>query len=301
MSGQPAPMPRTWQCGAHGCRLALHAGPERAIIARLFRPGTQPRLASLIMRHPWSPVTGKCMARVRRTPGTSRRLQRSSRPSHPPPAWSARRFPYLHDVQRLLRDADVPIELGAQDVSAEAQGAYHGRGVRGDAAGYRLHLRHRGPLGAARVVSRGRQARRAQVRRGAIKELIPILCVGEQLAEREAGLTQAVISRQLDAVLELSGAPALWLRSSPMSRAGQSARAATRPRSRRRTSTRSSARGSRHGMLKLPPRHASCMAAASRPEMRRELFAMPDVDGGLIGGASLKADEFVAILAALSR
>ncbi len=61
---------------------------------------------------------------------------------------------------------------------------------------------------------------------------------------------------------------------------------------------RSSVPGCRREMLRSPPKRAFCMAAASRPVMRPELFAMPDVDGGLIGGASLKADEFLAILAA---
>ena len=60
----------------------------------------------------------------------------------------------------------------------------------------------------------------------------------------------------------------------------------------------SSAPGSRHGMLELPTVTRILYGGSVKAGNAAELFAMPDVDGGLIGGASLKADEFLAILAA---
>jgi triosephosphate isomerase len=210
-------------------------------------------------------------------------------------------FPYLHDVQRLLRDADIPVELGAQDVSAEAQGAYTGEvsaamlkdnGCTYVIVGHseRRTLFHEDDKLVARKFAAAQS-----------KQLFPILCVGEQLHERESGLTHAVISRQLDAVLELSGAPALGhaiVAYEPCWAIGTG-----------RNATPEQAQDV-HAFIRarIAARDAKIAAEARilyggsvKAGNARELFAMPDVDGGLIGGASLKADEFVAILAALSR
>ena len=210
-------------------------------------------------------------------------------------------FPYLHDVQRLLRDADIPIELGAQDVSAEAQGAYTGEVsasmLRDNGCTYVIvgHSERRALFHEDdKLVARKFAAAQS-------KQLIPILCVGEQLHEREGGHTHQVIARQLDAVLELSGAPALghavvayepcWAigtgRNATPEQA-QEVHAFIRARiAARDAKIASEARILYGGSVKAGNAH--------------ELFAMPDVDGGLIGGASLKADEFLAILAAVSR
>ncbi len=112
-------------------------------------------------------------------------------------------FLYLQEVARLVRGTNI--ELGAQDVCAEAQGAFTGEvsaamlkdvGCEYVIVGHserRLIYRESDQLVARKFAA-------AQS-----KGLLPILCVGEQLAEREADRTRDVISRQLDAVLELCG------------------------------------------------------------------------------------------------
>src|SRR5579863_3937903 len=115
-------------------------------------------------------------------------------------------FVYLQEVGRLLRD--TPIGLGAQDVCAESHGAFTG-----EVAAAMLK-----DVGCDHVIV-GHSERRVLYRESdqlvarkfaaaQSKALIPILCVGEQLAEREAGRTADVVFRQLDVVLELCGASA---------------------------------------------------------------------------------------------
>jgi triosephosphate isomerase len=210
-------------------------------------------------------------------------------------------FVYLQEVARLLRDADVPIALGAQDVCAEAQGAYTGEvaaamlkdvGCTYVIVGHserRTHYGENDHLVARKFAS--------ALARG----LTPILCVGEQLAEREAGRTHAVISRQLDAVLELCGAEAFGsaiVAYEPCWAIGTGRNATPEQAEevhafvRARIAARNAKIGDEARIL-----YGGSVKAGNAAE----LFAMPDVDGGLIGGASLKADEFLAILAAVRR
>lgn len=207
-------------------------------------------------------------------------------------------YVYLQEIARMLRGTAVA--LGAQDVCADTQGAFTGEvsaamlkdvGCEYVIVGHserRLLYREGDQLVARKVAA-------AQAR-----ALIPIVCVGEQLADREANRTHEVIARQLDAVLELCGAEALergvvayepvWAigtgRNATPSQA-QDVHAFIR--------ARIAARDARIGGATRILYGGSVKAGNAA-----ELFAMPDVDGGLIGGASLKADEFLAILAAAS-
>ena len=111
---------------------------------------------------------------------------------------------YLSEVGRLLRAAELPIALGAQDVSAEVKGAFTGE----VSASMLQDLE-------CRYVIVGHSERRAAegeddhlVARkfdAARTRMVPILCVGERLAERQQGRAQAVVARQIDAVLECCG------------------------------------------------------------------------------------------------
>ena len=205
-------------------------------------------------------------------------------------------FVYLQEAARLLRDS--ALSLGAQDVSADAQGAFTG-----EVSAAMLR-----DVGCEYVIV-GHSERRLLYREsdqliarkfGAAhaKGLVPILCVGEQLADRDAGRTQDVVARQLDVVLELCGAGALEqavVAYEPVWAIGTG-----------RTATPEQAQEV-HAFIRarIAARDARIASATRilyggsvKAGNAAELFAMPDVDGGLIGGASLKADEFLTILAA---
>ncbi len=205
-------------------------------------------------------------------------------------------FVYLQEAARLLRDS--ALSLGAQDVSADAQGAFTGE----------VSAAMLKDVGCEYVIV-GHSERRLLYREsdqlvarkfGAAhaKGLVPILCVGEQLADRDAGRTQDVVARQLDVVLELCGAGALEqavVAYEPVWAIGTG-----------RTATPEQAQDV-HAFIRarIAARDARIAAATRilyggsvKAGNAAELFAMPDVDGGLIGGASLKADEFLTILAA---
>jgi len=130
------------------------------------------------------------------------------------------------------------------------------------------------------------------------KALIPILCVGEQLSDREAGRTAEVVQRQLDVVLELCGAEALGhgvVAYEPVWAIG-TGRNATPEQAQEVHALIRARIGVRDARIAAATR--ILYGGSVKASNAAELFAMPDVDGGLIGGASLKAGEFLAILAA---
>ena len=205
-------------------------------------------------------------------------------------------FVYLQEISRALHQSSI--ELGAQDVCAEPQGAFTGEvsaamlkdvGCEYVVVGHserRLIYRESDQLVARKFAA-------AQS-----KTLIPILCVGEQLAEREANRTEEVVARQLDAVLELCGVETFAhavIAYEPVWAIGTG-----------RNATPEQAQDV-HAFIRarLTARNAKIAGetrilygGSVKAGNAAELFARPDVDGGLIGGASLKADEFLAILAA---
>jgi triosephosphate isomerase len=205
-------------------------------------------------------------------------------------------FVYLQEIARLVRGSSI--ELGAQDACAEAQCAFTGEvsaamlkdvGCEYVIVGHserRLIYRE-----SDQLVARKFQAVQS-------KSLVPILCLGEQLAERDADRTKDVIGRQLDAVLELVGIEAFAqavIAYEPVWAIGTGRNASPEQAQ------------DVHAFIRarLQARNAKIAAdtrilygGSVKAGNAAELFAMPDVDGGLIGGASLKADEFLAILAA---
>jgi triosephosphate isomerase len=203
---------------------------------------------------------------------------------------------YLQEVGRMLRHTQIG--LGAQDVCADTQGAFTGEvsaamlkdvGCEYVIVGHserRLLYRESDQLVARKFASANAKA------------LVPILCVGEQLADREAGRTSEVVGRQLDVVLELCGAETLGraiVAYEPVWAIGTGRNATPEQAQevhafiRARIATRDARRAAAARVL---------YGGSVKASNAAELFAMPDVDGGLIGGASLKADEFLAILAA---
>jgi len=189
-------------------------------------------------------------------------------------------FPYLGEVAERLRG--TPIAWGAQNVAEHAQGAYTGEvsaamlaefGCRYVIVG---HSERRQLYGEsdAQVAAKFAAARSAG--------LTPILCVGETLAEREAGRTEEVVARQLDAV-KFSDAVLAY---EPVWAIGTG-----------RNATPEQAQAVHAFLRRKLKADASILYGGSvKAQNAAAIFAMPDVDGGLIGGASLVAADFLAIL-----
>ncbi|HEY0768011.1 MAG TPA: triose-phosphate isomerase [Steroidobacteraceae bacterium] len=205
-------------------------------------------------------------------------------------------FVYLQEIGRMLRGS--VLSLGGQDVCADAQGAFTGEvsaGMLKDVGCEYVIVGH----SERRLLYRESNELIARKFGAAhAKGLVPILCVGEQLAEREAGRSHEIVARQLDVVLELCGAGALEravVAYEPVWAIG-TGRTATPEQAqdvhafiRARIAARDA---------KIAPATRVLYGGSVKAGNAAELFAMPDVDGGLIGGASLKADEFLTILAA---
>ena len=205
-------------------------------------------------------------------------------------------FVYLQEVGRLVRD--TPIGLGAQSVCAEAQGAFTGEvsaGMLKDVGCSHVLVGH---SERRWIYHEDDQLVARKFAAAQSKSLVPILCVGEHLSDRENGRTEEVVSRQLDAVIDLCGVAALQtgiIAYEPIWAIGTG-----------RTATPEQAQAVHAFIRERIGERDAKMAVATRvlyggsvkASNAAELFAQPDVDGGLIGGASLNAEEFLAILAA---
>ena len=208
-------------------------------------------------------------------------------------------YPFLGQVQALLQGS--AIAWGAQDVSEHAKGAYTGEVSA-------AMLREFG----CRYVIVGHSERRAlhaednrlvarKLRAAQSAGLIPILCVGETLAERERGVTEAVVTEQLGAVIEELGVGALaqavvayepvWAIGTGKTASPEQAQA-VHAAIRSMLSRQDEALAVRVRIL-----YGGSVKAANAGE----LFAMADIDGALVGGASLDAKEFLAICQAAGK
>ena len=205
-------------------------------------------------------------------------------------------FPYLAETAVALAGSDI--RWGAQDCSAHEQGAYTG-----EVAAAMLH-----EFGCRYVIV-GHSERRAhhaesdslvadKAKAALARGLTPIVCVGETLAQRDADQTDAVVKRQLAAVIHALThcAGEIVVAYEPVWAIGTG-----------RTATPAQAQAV-HALLRAQLRAATGARAdemkllyggSVKPDNARELFAQPDIDGGLIGGASLKAADFIAICRAV--
>ncbi len=206
-------------------------------------------------------------------------------------------FPYL--AQTAERLARSPVSWGAQDCSVHEQGAYTGEVSAAMLADF-----------GCRYVIVGHSERRAlhgesdqlvaDKAQAALKRgVTPIVCVGETLAEREAGQTEAVVKRQLSAVIHTLAHCAsemvvayepVWAIGTGLTASPEQAQAV-------------------HALLRAQLQAATKQAAqmkllyggSVKPDNAASLFVQPDIDGGLIGGASLKEADFSAICRAARR
>jgi triosephosphate isomerase len=208
-------------------------------------------------------------------------------------------FPYVAAL--IEKHAGSGLAFGAQDLSEHAQGAYTGEvsAAMLKDVGCTYVLAGHSERRQYHAESDDLVARKFIAAQGA--GLVPIFCVGETLDERDGGATEAVIARQLDAVVARAGIGAFGkavLAYEPVWAIGTG-----------RTATPEQAQavhkfirdklaaldGTIAGSLRL------LYGGSVKPSNAAELFGQPDVDGGLIGGASLVAEDFLAISAAAER
>ena len=209
--------------------------------------------------------------------------------------------PYLAVTQAAI--ADSTIQLGAQNVSAEVQGAFTGE----------ISLPMLNEFGCSYVLL-GHSERRelfgetdqqiAEKFAACIAsetEIIPVLCIGETLKQRQSGATEQVIANQLDAVLETAGINGFnkaVIAYEPVWAIGTG-----------ETATPQQAQDAhqfiRNKLAKLDSAVADKVqvlyGGSMKPGNAEELMAQTDIDGGLIGGAALDANSFAAICTAANK
>ena len=202
-------------------------------------------------------------------------------------------FPYLFQPAMLLEE--TPIVWGAQNVSEHGNGAYTGEV---SAAMLKEFSCKYVLVGHSERRTIYRESDETVARKFIAAQkagVVPILCVGESLAEREANATESVVGRQIDKVVELAGIAALQscvIAYEPVWAIGTG-----------KTATAEQAQGVHQFIRNRIASHDSSLAAkllilyggSVKAANAAQLLIMPDVDGGLIGGASLIAEDFLAI------
>lgn len=200
-------------------------------------------------------------------------------------------YPYLSETAVALAASDV--RWGAQDCSAHEQGAFTGEVSVAMLAEFGCRYVIVGHSERRQYHQESDQLVADKAKIALSRGVTPIVCVGETLAQREAGETDAVVKRQLSAVIHALGhcAGEMVVAYEPVWAIGTG-----------RTASPEQAQAV-HALLRAQLQAATAHAAdmkilyggSVKPDNASTLFAQPDIDGGLIGGASLKAADFVAI------
>ena len=202
--------------------------------------------------------------------------------------------PYLAQVQQLV--ANSPIALAAQDVSAHESGAYTGEmsvgmlkefGTRYVLVGHSERRQYHGETDA--IVG-------AKAQRALAAGITPIVCVGETLAEREEGKTEAVVKRQLAAAIQsvTHCVSEIIVAYEPVWAIGTGKTATPEQAQQVHAVLRAQLAAASQKAAGIKLLYGGSMNAANAAE----LLSQPDIDGGLVGGASLKAVDFLQIISA---
>jgi triosephosphate isomerase (TIM) len=206
--------------------------------------------------------------------------------------------PYLSQVS-ALKSTDsrlAPVELGAQDVSTHAAGAYTGE----------VSASMLGDLGCRYVIVGHSERRQYHAESDALVAdkakaalaagITPIVCVGETLAEREAGHTEEVVKRQLAAVIHANGhcISEIVVAYEPVWAIGTGKTASPEEAQAVHAVLRAQLKAATDQWARVKILYGGSMNAANAAS----LLSQADINGGLIGGASLKAEDFLKIIAA---
>ena len=204
---------------------------------------------------------------------------------------------YLSQVQQLVKGSGI--DLGAQDVSAHEQGAFTGEisavmlkdfAVRYAIVGHSERRQYHAETDE-QVAHKAQRALSAGI--------TPIVCVGETLAEREAGKTEEVVKRQLAAVIHANGhcISEIVVAYEPVWAIGTGKTASPEQAQAVHAVLRAQLKAATEHSERVHILYGGSMNAANAAE----LLAQSDIDGGLIGGAALKAADFLTIIAAAAR
>jgi triosephosphate isomerase len=201
-------------------------------------------------------------------------------------------FPYLVQVQERL--SGTAIGWGSQDVSPHPSGAHTGEVSAAMVAEFGSRYAIVGHSERRQAHAESDELVAAKARAALAAGLVPIVCVGETLAEREAGATATVVGRQIDAAIAGLGTsmPRCVVAYEPVWAIGTGRTASPEQAQEVHALLRRRLVAAAAGDVKLL--YGGSVKAANAAA----LFGMADVDGGLVGGASLDADEFLAIGAA---
>ncbi|MBI2749817.1 MAG: triose-phosphate isomerase [Burkholderiales bacterium] len=202
--------------------------------------------------------------------------------------------PYLAQVQRLTQG--TAIAVGAQDVSQHESGAFTGEvsvgmlkdfGTRYCLVGHSERRLYHGETDA--VVA-------AKAQRALAGGITPIVCVGETLAEREAGRTEEVVKRQLAAVIHTNGhcISEIVVAYEPVWAIGTGKTATPDEAQQVHAVLRAQLHAATEHSDRVHILYGGSMNAANAAQ----LLSQPDIDGGLVGGAALKPADFLSIIAA---
>lgn len=205
-------------------------------------------------------------------------------------------FPYLADVALSLQGSRIV--WGAQDCSAHESGAYTGEVSAAMLAEFGCHYVIVGHSERRAYHAESDQLVADKAKIALAHKLTPIVCVGETLAEREAGQTDAVVKRQLSAVIHtlahcisqvVVAYEPVWAIGTGKTASPEQAQA-----------VHAVLRAQLHAATEKSGQMQILYGGSVKADNAVQLFSQPDIDGGLIGGASLKAADFAAICKAAS-
>ena len=205
-------------------------------------------------------------------------------------------FPYLADVALSLQGSRIV--WGAQDCSAHESGAYTGEVSAAMLAEFGCHYAIVGHSERRAYHAETDQLVADKAKAALAHKLTPIVCVGETLAEREAGQTDAVVKRQLSAVIHtlahcisqvVVAYEPVWAIGTGKTASPEQAQA-----------VHALLRAQLHAATQKSDDMLILYGGSVKADNAVQLFSQPDIDGGLIGGASLKASDFAAICKAAS-
>lgn len=207
-------------------------------------------------------------------------------------------FPYLYSMQGSLRETNI--SWGAQNLSQFDKGAYTGEVSANMLNDFGCEYVIIGHSERRSIFGETNQIVAEKYVAAQNAGLIPILCVGETLEQREAGLAEKIIDEQLSVVIELAGIDTFdksVVAYEPVWAIGTGKTASPQQAQEVHAFIRKGMAEKNH---KIAGELVILYGGSVKASNASELFAMTDIDGGLIGGASLVASEFASICRALN-